>query len=109
MALKIRLRRQGRTNRPFYRFVVTEVTTRRDGKYMEALGWYDPLVTEVENGITIDVERVQHWLDRGAQLSEGAVSLIARRSPQFIADYKQKLQAHRAKVCAKRKASKAKA
>lgn len=107
MALKIRLRRQGRTNRPFYRFVVTEVTSRRDGAYLEALGWYDPLVKEVEQGITIDEARIQHWLDRGAQFSEGAVSIIARRSPQFIADYRQKQQAHRAKVCAKRKASKA--
>ncbi len=42
MALKIRLRQQGRNNRPFYRLVVTDVRSPRDGKYVEMLGWYNP-------------------------------------------------------------------
>ena len=43
MALKIRLRQQGRKNRPFYRLVLTDSRTPRDGKYVEALGWYNPI------------------------------------------------------------------
>ena len=48
MALKIRLRQQGRKNRPFYRMVVTDVRAPRDGKYCEALGWYNPFETELD-------------------------------------------------------------
>ena len=109
MALKIRLRRQGRTNRPFYRLVVTQVTTRRDGKYIEALGWYDPLVTEVEKGIQLDEQRLQHWLEQGAQFTEGAVSLVARRAPEFMANYRKERMTARAHRCAKRKGCGAKA
>ena len=46
MALKIRLRQQGRNNRPFYRLVVTDARSPRDGKYVEALGWYNPFEAE---------------------------------------------------------------
>lgn len=105
MALKIRLRRQGRTNRPFFRFVVAEVTARRDGKYLEAVGWYDPLVKEAQQGIHLDEQRIQHWLERGAQFAEGAGAIVARCSPEFVQAYRQKRLAHRARLCAKRKAS----
>ncbi len=69
MALKIRLRRQGRTNRPFYRLVVAEGASRRDGKYLEALGWYDPLQEEGPLNLQLKPERIEHWLGQGAILS----------------------------------------
>lgn len=109
MALKIRLRRQGRTNRPFYRLVVTEVTARRDGKYVEALGWYDPLGTEPAKSYSLNEERIQHWLDFGAQLSESVEALVARGAPKIMQVYREKVEAHKAKMRAKRRASKARA
>lgn len=106
MALKIRLRQQGRTNRAFYRVVVTDVRAPRDGKYLEALGWYDPLQSEVEKSLSIKADRIQFWLDRGAQFTEGTQSLIAKISPDLIRKQTEKELAHRAKEATKRKARK---
>lgn len=102
MALRIRLRRQGRTNRPFYRLVVTEGDSRRDGAYLEAIGWYDPL--KVENNCVVKQERVQHWLAHGAQLTERAESLVARNAPAVMQQQRAKVEEKRAKLRAKRKA-----
>jgi small subunit ribosomal protein S16 len=77
MALKIRLRQQGRRNRQVYRLVVTDVRTRRDGKYIEMLGWYDPNMADATNG-AIKTDRIRHWLSVGAQLSENAHSFVKR-------------------------------
>ncbi len=107
MALKIRLRRQGRTNRPFYRLVVTEVTTRRDGRYLEALGWYDPLGVEPAQNYHLDEPRIQHWLEKGAQFTESVESLLARGAPQVMQGYRARVAAHKAKMREKRKARKA--
>ena len=71
MALKIRLRQQGRTNRPFYRIVVADARTRRDGKYVESLGWYNPFEADESKNFALDADRVQYWLNTGAELSEG--------------------------------------
>lgn len=109
MALKIRLRPQGRTNRPFYRLVVTEVTTRRDGKYLEALGWYDPLVKEEDKSYTLQEDRLHYWLEQGAQLTEKVEALIARGAPKVLEALRQKADAHQAKEREKRKARKARA
>jgi small subunit ribosomal protein S16 len=104
MALKIRLRRQGRKNSPFYRLVVTEVTTRRDGAYLEALGWYDPL--KAEQNYEFKEDRIQHWLDNGAQLTESVEALVARGAPTLLKTYRAKVEAHKVKMRAKRKAAK---
>lgn len=93
MALKIRLRRQGRTNRPFYRLVVTDVESKRDGRYVEALGWYNPLETESEKVISVKTERVHHWLDMGAELSEKAEVLLGKATPELIKERRAKMQA----------------
>lgn len=86
--LIIRLRQQGKINRQSYRLVVTDCRAPRDGKYVEKLGWYDPMAKE-ENSLFIDEEKVLFWLDRGAQLSERAQSLIRRAAPGLLSKYFQ--------------------
>ncbi|MBA3720922.1 MAG: 30S ribosomal protein S16 [Parachlamydiaceae bacterium] len=105
MALKIRLRQQGRTNRATYRLVVTDSRNPRDGKYVEALGWYNPIESELEKMLFIKEDRIQHWLDVGAQLSERAATLIARTAPNIIRSITAKEVARRAKKAEKRKAT----
>lgn len=104
MALKIRLRKQGRTNRPFFRIVVTDVRSPRDGKYVEALGWYNPFETELDKLISVDSERVAYWLGLGAQLSDCTESLISKVAPTVVQAHADKALAHRAKMTEKRKA-----
>ena len=83
MALVIRLRKQGRNNRPFFRLVATDSKTPRDGKYLEKLGWYDPKA-ETGKNLVIDAGKVKHWLDLGAQLSENAKHLLAKSAPDIL-------------------------
>jgi small subunit ribosomal protein S16 len=109
MALKIRLRQQGRTNRTFYRLVVTDSRSPRDGKYVEALGWYNPVEAEDDKKMSFNTDRIQHWLDQGAQLTERAESLLKKSAPSVVRQYTEKKVAHRARVAEKRKASKKKA
>lgn len=103
MALKIRLRQQGRNNRPFYRLVLADVRTKRDGKYIEALGWYNPFSENVDNGVSIDAERVKHWIDHGAILSESAESLLSKVAPQVVQFKREKVLAKKAKIAEQRK------
>lgn len=107
MALKIRLRQQGRNNRPFYRLVLTDVRAPRDGKYLEALGWYNPFEAELDKGLSMDAVRIQHWLNLGAEISDNAKALVAKVAPSVIRVQKEKVLAHKAKRMAKRKARKA--
>lgn len=106
MALKIRLRQQGRTNRSFYRLVLTDSRAPRDGKYLEMLGWYNPLEAEQERVICVNAERVQHWLDLGAQLSENAHALLRKTVPSIVRVEREKCLLRRAKAATKRKARK---
>ena len=103
MALKIRLRQQGRNNRPFYRLVLTDVRSPRDGKYIEALGWYNPFESALEKSLLVHADRVQHWLNLGAELTESAESLIGKVAPAVIQGQTAKTLAHKAKVATKRK------
>lgn len=105
MALKIRLRKQGRTNRPFYRLVVTEATAPRDGKYLEALGWYNPIETTDEKKFSFCENRVQHWLNVGAQLSESVENLIRKSAPHVARFSLEKSLVRKAKKAEKRKKS----
>jgi len=74
--LVIRLRRAGSKNRPFFRVVVTEGKTARDGKFVEVLGHYDPR-TKPET-VVIDRERLAHWVGVGARPSNTVRTLVAR-------------------------------
>lgn len=109
MGLKIRLRQQGRTNRPFYRIVVTDSRSPRDGKYLEVVGWYNPFETELDKTLNVDAARIQHWLDLGAQLSDSAESLVAKAAPSVISWLNQRQLAARAKATTKRRTARRKA
>jgi small subunit ribosomal protein S16 len=106
MALKIRLRQQGRNNRPFYRLVLTDVRSPRDGKYVELLGWYNPFEKDLEKSISVKADRVQHWLALGAQITERAEILVGKVAPTIIRTHTEKSIARCAKAAAKRKAHK---
>lgn len=104
MALKIRLRQQGRNNRPFYRLVVADSRSPRDGKYVEAIGWYNPFEAEADKGTYVKPDRIQHWLSLGAQMTEKVECLIAKVAPSIVRQQTQNTVAKREKVKAKRKA-----
>ena len=71
MALKIRLARGGSKNRPYFSIVVADGRSPRDGRFIEKIGTYDPLLPhENEKRFTLDVERAKHWISKGAQPSE---------------------------------------
>ncbi len=108
MALKIRLRQQGRKNHLVYRLVLSDTRSPRDGKYIEQLGWYNPHAAEAEKNVKIVTDRLQHWLDRGAEFSEKAEQLVARGAPELMKSYRQKQVAAKAKACVKRKVLKKK-
>jgi small subunit ribosomal protein S16 len=74
--VKIRLRRMGAKKRPFYRLVVADARSPRDGRFIEQLGIYDPLTSPAT--IRIDGEKVQQWISKGAQPSDAARSLLQR-------------------------------
>ncbi|HLG13318.1 MAG TPA: 30S ribosomal protein S16 [Blastocatellia bacterium] len=76
--LAIRLTRMGAKKKPFYRIVVVEKRSKRDGSYVESLGHYDPCRNPAD--IKIDRERVDYWLARGAQPSETVRSLIKKKT-----------------------------
>ena len=76
MATKIRLKRIGRRNRPFYRMVVMDSRSRRDGAAIEELGWYNPI--DKENSFSLKDDRILHWLKDGAQTTDAAHKLLKR-------------------------------
>ncbi|MDE2729057.1 MAG: 30S ribosomal protein S16 [Gemmatimonadota bacterium] len=75
MAVAIRLRRTGAKKRPFYRIVVTDNRTRLGGKYIESLGYYNPISPEQ---LEMDVDKAVDWLNRGARPSETVRSLLVK-------------------------------
>ncbi len=74
--IKIRLQRHGARHAPFYRMVVTPSTTRRDGKFIEVLGTYNPQAHARTEELKLKMERIDHWLGVGAQPTDTAKSLI---------------------------------
>jgi len=79
MALSIRLARGGRKKRPFYSIVVTDKRMPRDGRYIEKLGTYNPLLNdENDNRVTLVEERVKYWLSQGAKPSERVAIFLGK-------------------------------
>ncbi len=76
MAVKIRLARHGRKKRPFYRIVVADERFRRDGRFLEKVGTYNPLADPAE--VSVKKERVTYWLDQGALPTDTVRSLLRR-------------------------------
>ena len=76
--VSIRLSRAGAKNLPFYHLVVTDSRNKRDGRYIERLGFFNPVGTDSEENLRIDVERVDYWIGQGAQPSDRVKSLLKR-------------------------------
>lgn len=76
MSVKIRLSRHGAKKKPYYRIVVSDSRSPRDGKFIEQVGSYDP--KSVSGGVKIDREKVEKWLKRGAQPSQTVSELMKR-------------------------------
>ena len=74
--VSIRLSRAGAKKRPFYHLVVTDSRNRRDGRYIERVGFFNPVGKEHEENLRIDVERVEYWVGQGAQPSERVASSV---------------------------------
>ena len=72
----IRLSRGGAKKRPFYQVVVTDSRNKRDGRFIERLGFYNPQAKEGEEGLRLDRERIEHWVSKGAQTSERVAKLL---------------------------------
>jgi small subunit ribosomal protein S16 len=82
--IKIRLQRHGARHAPFYRMVVAPAQSRRDGRFIEVLGTYNPQSSSRERELDLKMDRVDHWLEVGAQPTDTAKSLIrqGRLSPE---------------------------
>jgi len=78
VAVRIRMKRMGRTHRPFYRVCVMDVRSPRDGKAIEEVGYYDPMVQNKANRVNLKMDRVEYWLSVGAQPSEKVATLIKK-------------------------------
>ncbi len=78
MATKIRLKRIGRRNRPFYRLIIIDSRKRRDGLAIEQVGWYDPLKKEKDSNFSLKEDRILAWLQLGAQVSDPVNKLMKR-------------------------------
>ena len=76
MAVKIRLRRMGAKKAPFYRVIVADERSPRDGRFIEEIGYYNPLTNPAE--IKIDSEKAQRWLANGAQPTETVRTLLKK-------------------------------
>ena len=76
MAMKLRLTRMGSKKRPFYRLVAMDSATRRDGRALEYLGYYNPMVDPAE--IKVDSDKVRVWLERGAKPSDTVRALLRK-------------------------------
>ena len=74
--VKIRLKRMGMKKAPFYRIVVTDSRNARDGRFIEEIGYYNPLTEPVE--IKIDAERAKYWLSNGAQPTDTTRGLLKK-------------------------------
>ena len=77
MAVSIRLRREGSKNRPYYRVVVADSRSPRDGKFIEIIGTYDPKQTGQNSSFS--VERAEYWISKGARPSDTVCSLIKKQ------------------------------
>lgn len=83
MAVRIRLKRTGTKNVPAYRVVVADSRSPRDGRFIEEIGYYNPLMKE--SNFVLKLDRVQHWISKGAKPTETVASLIRKAQRQASA------------------------
>ncbi|MCX8746682.1 MULTISPECIES: 30S ribosomal protein S16 [Snodgrassella] len=72
----IRLARGGSKHRPFYNIVVADSHNRRDGRFIERVGFYNPVANEKQERVRLSTDRLNHWIGQGAQLSEAVAKLV---------------------------------
>jgi len=107
VATRIRLARGGKKKRPFYRIVVADSRSPRDGRFIERIGSYDPLLTE--NKVSVDAERAKYWLDVGAKPSHRVSKLLAVQGVEHKLVVAPKPRVPQAEGAAKPKRKKGKA
>jgi small subunit ribosomal protein S16 len=91
--LKIRLTRLGRKKQPTYRIVVANATSPRDGKFLEIVGNYNPMLkNENEPKFNLNIERLVHWLETGAQPTERVCVFISKLEDERLNKFKAKFQ-----------------
>jgi small subunit ribosomal protein S16 len=95
MAVTIRMRQQGHRNQRMFRLVVADSRSPRDGKYLEMVGWYNPRGTSDEDQFALQADRIQHWLEQGAELSERVEALVERGAPGVAQWLRQRREARR--------------
>lgn len=93
--VRLRLKRMGRTHRPFYRLNAVDKRTQRDGKIIENLGWFDPVAKDESKQVELKVDRIKHWLSVGAQPSDTVADLLAKHD---IIDPEKRKAERRARV-----------
>ena len=81
MAVRIRMKKMGRRHRPYFRICATDARTPRDGRVLEELGTYDPLVPEVDARALLNADRIAYWLSVGAQPTDKTAVLIKKYGP----------------------------
>ena len=74
--VKIRLARFGKKKQPIYRIVAADIRSRRDGRFLERVGWYDPRAKDEDSKLELMVDRIQYWLGVGAKPTETVANLI---------------------------------
>lgn len=77
LMVTIRLARSGAKKRPFYHLTVTNSRNARDGRYIERVGFFNPVARGSQERLRVDLERVDHWVSQGAQLSDRVAGLVA--------------------------------
>ena len=89
MAVKIRMKRLGRRNRPYYRIVAIDSRKRRDGKPLEELGWYNP-IQQAEKNYELNIEKIIEWIEKGAQPSDTVRNLLKQEGVLYRMHLKKK-------------------
>jgi small subunit ribosomal protein S16 len=74
----IRLARGGAKKRPFYNIVVADSRNRRDGRFIERVGFYNPIADDSQEALRLSLDRVDHWKQKGAKLSDTVAGLVKR-------------------------------
>ena len=81
----IRLARGGSKKRPFYHLTVTDSRTSRDGRFIERVGFFNPVAKGQEERLRVDQDRVDYWVSQGAQLSDRVAKLVSEKAEQAAA------------------------
>jgi small subunit ribosomal protein S16 len=94
MSLKIRLARGGTKKRPFYRIVIADSRSPRDGRFIEKIGTYNPMLERDAQRIVLDVERAKHWLGHGATPTDRVALFLAEAGLMAKPDKREQSKQH---------------